>query len=323
MVEMNHYLKRIIKGVTKFTGTHDLVRLLSRLNQLTETFDAINSRLVLNEIAATNQGVQQLLAHNYPHLSRHKDSLDRLLDGGWRCFSQNDEDGVLLHVFSLVGTTNKKVVEICAGDCVECNAANLIVNHGWRGLLFDGSEQNIAYGRKFYARCRDTFFYPPTLAQAWITAENVNALVSERSFSGDIDLLSLDLDGMDFWVWKALTCIRPRVVVLEYNARWGPHTSVTLPYKPDFRVDWERPPWLQGASLGAFVKLGRANGYRLVGTHRLGVNAIFLRSDTGTDHFPEVTPAECYRRIPVLSHWSPDWIPSREERPDWHDVVEI
>ncbi len=321
---MKQYVKRIIrKGVSKLVGTEDLARLLDRLEQLTDTFDAVHSRMLLNEVASTSQGIQQLLSHTHRQSREAKDSLDRLLDSGFRCFSQNDEDGVLLHVFSLIGTTNKKVVEICAGDCVECNSANLIINHGWAGLLFDGDEQKIELGKRFYSHCRDTFFHLPKLISAWITAENVNDLVSGHDFAGDIDLLSLDMDGMDFWVWKALTCIRPRVVVLEFNARWGPHRSVTVPYQPDFRLDWDRQPWCQGASLAAFVKLGRERGYRLVGTHRLGVNSVFLRSDTGIDLFPEVTPVECYQRVPILRNWKPEWIPTREERPDWHEVVEI
>jgi hypothetical protein len=321
---MKNYFKRIVRrSISKLVGTEDLSHLLDRLQQLTDTFDAVNSRMILNEIASTSQGVQQLLSLTHRELPLGKDSLGRLLESGFRCFSQNDEDGVLLHIFSLIGTTNKKAVEICAGDCVECNTANLIINHGWMGLLFDGDEQNIARGERFYSRCRDTFFYPPYLVQAWITAENVNDLVANRGFSGDIDLLSLDLDGMDYWVWKALTCVRPRVVLLEFNARWGPHRSVTLPYQADFRPNWDRHPWCQGASLAAFVKLGRERGYRLVGTHRRGVNAVFLRSDIGVEHFPEVTPVACYQRIPVLNTWQPEWIPTREERPEWHDVVEI
>ncbi|MGH7174100.1 MAG: hypothetical protein ACRELG_27845, partial [Gemmataceae bacterium] len=133
---MRNYLKRIIRrGMSKLVGTEDLSRLLDRLQQLTDTFDAVNSRMILNEIASTSQGVQQLLSHTHRELPLGKDTLGRLLESGFRCFSQNDEDGVLLHIFSLVGTTNKKVVEICAGDGVECNSANLIINHSWMGLL--------------------------------------------------------------------------------------------------------------------------------------------------------------------------------------------
>jgi hypothetical protein len=321
---MKQCLKRIIrKGMNKLVGSEDLSRLLDQLKRLTDTFDSVHSHMLLNEVAATSQAVQQLLSHAHREMPLGKDSLGRLLDSGFRCFSQNDEDGILLHIFSLVGTTNKKVVEICAGDCIECNAANLIINHGWTGLLIDGNEQNIALGKRFYSRCRDTFFLPPILVHGWVTAENVNSLVVEHGFTGDIDLLSLDLDGMDFWVWKALTCIRPRVIVLEFNFRWGSHASVTLPYRSDYRLDMNRHPWCTGASLGAFVKLGRERGYRLVGMHRLGINAFFLRSDTGIGAFPEVTPTECFERSPLLRNWKPEWIPPREERPEWYDVVEI
>jgi hypothetical protein len=321
---MKQYLKRILRNsVNKLVGSEDLSRLCDQLKRLTDTFDAVHSQMLLNEVSATSQAVQRLLFHAQRQWPADKDTLGRLLDSGFRCFSQNDEDGILLHIFSLAGTTNKKVVEICAGDCIECNAANLIINHGWTGLLFDGSEQNIALGKRFYLRCRDTFFYPPTLVHAWITAENVNDLVAERGFTGDIDLLSLDLDGMDFWVWKALTCIRPRVVVLEFNSRWGPQASVTLPYKSDYRLDMNRHPWCSGASLGAFVKLGRERGYRLVGIHRLGVNAFFVRSDVAVDSLPEVTSVACFQRSPILRTWSQEWLPPREERPEWYDVVEI
>jgi hypothetical protein len=321
---MKQYVKRIIrKSISKLVGTEDLPNLLERLKQLTETFDALNSRMLMDGVVSANQGVQQLLSHTHRRQAPGQDSLSRLLDSGFRCFSQSDEDGLLLYVFSLVGTTNKRVVEICAGDGIECNASNLIVNHGWSGLLFDGNEQNIAVGNRFYARIRDTYGRAPILVHAWITAEKVNSLVAHHQFDGEIDLLSLDLDGMDYWIWKALTCVRPRVVILEFTPRWGPYQTVTLPYKPDFRLDFEREPWCHGASLGAFVKLGRERGYRLVGTNRFGFNAIFVRNDVGQNVLAEVSPAECFKRTPTLNHWSPDWLPSRADRPEWWDVVEV
>lgn len=321
---MKNYLKRIIrKGVSKLVGIDDLPCLLAELKQLSQSFDPINTRLLMNEMASTNQGVQQLLHHTYHQLYSQNNLLNHFGSAGFRCFSQADEDGLLLYVFSLVGTTNKRVVEICAGDGIECNASNLIINHGWSGLLFDGSEQNIAAGRHFYERCHDTCNRPPTLVHAWITAENVNALVADHQFEGEIDLLSLDLDGMDYWIWKALTCIRPRVVVLEFTAVWGPYKAVTLPYDPHFHINWDQKPWCHGASLSAFVKLGKERGYRLVGTNRFGFNAIFLRSDVGIEFLPEITPFECFQKVPVLREWKPAWIPTREERLEWHHVVEV
>jgi hypothetical protein len=318
---MKNYFRSIVReSLHRLVGNHRL----EEWKHLADTFNPLTLRKLYNEVTAVNQGVQKLLDHSYRRLAQNR-SFPNLCDVGLRCFSQNEEDGLLLYLFSLVGTTNKAVVEICAGDGIECNAANLIINQGWRGLLVDGDERNAERGRRFYARCRDTFFYQPAFVQAWITAENVNEIVLENGFVGDIDLLSLDLDGVDYWVWKALTCIRPRVVLLEFNPRWGPHRAVTVPYKPDFQADLDlnRAPWCFGASLAAFAKLGRERGYRLAGTNRHGSNALFLRGDVGAGLFPELSPQECFEQSPYLNYWTPDWLPSRDERPEWWDVVEV
>jgi hypothetical protein len=316
------YLKRFLRSsVHRLLGVTELQKRLEDLQK--GLGEPANWARMLNEVACANQGVQLLLSRSYRASLRPESLLPGLNETEFRCFSQTGEDGILLYLFSLVGTTNKKVVEICAGNGVECNAANLIINQGWSGLLVDGDERNSAVGKQFYAKCRDTLFRIPTLATAWVTAENVNALVSDHGFSGDIDLLSLDLDGMDYWVWKALTCVRPRVVILEFNSRWGPERAVTLPYRADFRMDMNRHPWCHGASLSAFVRLGQERGYRLVGTNRLGCNAFLLRSDTGTDIFPEISGVEAFERSSILRKWSPGWLPSAAERPEYWDVVEV
>ncbi|MGA9351781.1 MAG: hypothetical protein WBW48_23680, partial [Anaerolineae bacterium] len=155
------------------------------------------------------KGTQMLLSLKYREFLHNGVPLPSFEDVEFRAFSQNGEDGILLFIFSLIGTTNRKAVEICAGDGIECNTANLIVNHGWNALLFDGSEENIRRGRQFYSTCKDTALWPPTLVNTWITVENVNPLIINNGYEGDIDLLSLDLDGVDYWIWKAITCITP------------------------------------------------------------------------------------------------------------------
>ncbi len=228
-------------------------------------------------------------------LSRHA-PLPSFEDIEFRAFSQNGEDGILLYIFSLIGTTNKKCVEICGGDGLECNTANLMINHGWRGLVFDGNEKQIKKGQRFYARCPDLWAWPPKLVHAWITAENVNSLIEENGFAGDIDLLSLDMDGIDYWVWKAIDRINPRVIVLEYNNLLGPELSVTIPYKPDFRAPVEDEHVINyfGASLIAFVKLAKQKGYRLVGCERYGVNAFFIRDGIGEEVLPGISASTCF-----------------------------
>jgi hypothetical protein len=241
-----------------------------------------------------NKGTQILLSLKYQELAR-SGHLPAWHDVEFRSFSQNGEDGLLLYVFALIGTTNRKCVDICAGDGIECNTANLLVNHRWVGLLVDGDSANVTRGRAFYDACRDTLFFPPLLQQAWVSAENVNALLRESGFVGEIDLLSIDLDGMNYWVWKAIDCAVPRVVMVEYESGWGPTEAVTRPYRTSFQADFTsaRMP-AAGASLSALVKLGAEKGYRLVGCSSSGVNAVFVRQGIADHLLPAVDPRDCF-----------------------------
>jgi hypothetical protein len=257
---------------------------------------------------ASSQPAQVLLRLQYQALKRNGGTLPELIDTEFRCYSQNGEDGILLYLFAVLGCTNRKVVEVCAGDGIECNAANLIINHSWLGLLIDGDPNNIAAGKAFYAAHENTRFGSPALVASWVTAETIDDLIASHGFTGEIDLLSLDLDGMDYWVWRAIECIRPRVVVLEFNGLLGPDRSLTLPYDQKFRLDFSQQPYKCGASLSAFAKLGRAKGYRLIGVTALGINAFFVRNDVGGDLLPEVSPQHCFSNVERLKAFGPAWL---------------
>jgi hypothetical protein len=274
------------------------------LERLSREVRQVREDKKIDQITAIDKEVQTLLALKYKELLAARAALHPFADVEFRCFSQNGEDGILLYLFSLLGTTNRKSVEMCAGNGVECNTANLIINHGWTGLLVDGNPDNVAHGQKFYAESRDTFIKPPRFVHAWITAANVNNLIRENGFGGDLDLFSLDIDGNDYWIWKALDCVNPRVMVLEYHAAWGADRAVSVPYREDFQLDLTTHPYYCGASLAAFVKLGRQKGYRLIGCQRYGFNAFFLREGVGEDLFPEVDAADC---LGPDAHGNWDW----------------
>jgi hypothetical protein len=231
-------------------------------------------------------------------------SLPRIGDIGFKCYSQADEDGILLFIFSVIGTSKKLCVEICAGDGIECNTANLIVNHGWHGLLVDGDEALVAWGKEFYSRSPQTYVFPPRFVCSWVTRPRVNELLTTNGFAGEIDLLSLDLDGTDYWIWEAIEAVTPRVVVLEYQDILGPDRSWTVPYSDDFSAaaypQTDGMPNFAGASLGAFVKLGRRKGYRLVGVNRYGYNAFFVRNGIGDKLLPEIQPKDCFDHPKVV-----------------------
>jgi len=246
---------------------------------------------------------QILLQMAYRDHVREGKPLPPISDVGFKVFSQTDEDGILLYLFSIIGTGSKTCVEICAGNGIECNCANLIIHHGWTGLLVDGNDKFVRQGIEFYSKHPATFVYPPTFAHAWITRDNVNSLLESHGFGGEIDLLSLDLDGVDYWIWEAITVVQPRVVVVEYQDILGPDRALTVPYSDEFN-GWAGPmtgstPNYFGASLAAFVKLARRKGYRLVGSNRLGYNAFFVRAGFGEKELPEIPVSDCFRHRKV------------------------
>jgi len=240
-------------------------------------------------------------------------------DVGFRIHSQYDEDGILLYLFSLIGTTDKRCVEICAGDGIECNCANLIVNHRWTGLLFDGDRLRCDRARKFYAAHPDTRVWPPAILQEWITRDNVNDILQEEGFSGGIDLLSLDIDGMDYWIWKAIEQVSPRVVVLEFNHLLGPDKSVTVPYDSGFIAEYgPHGADYAGASLQAFVKLSKEKGYRLVAVNDISTNAFFVRNDIENEWLPEIDPSACFSH--PRAQFGMDVRYQGIENKEWEDV---
>ena len=111
--------------------------------------------------------------------------------------------------------------------------------------------------------------------------------------TGEIDLLSLDMDGVDYWILKSIECIRPRVIILEYNIYWRADSSFTVPYTPDFQAKVIEGAYYCGASLSAVNKLGQSLGYRLVGSNTNQYNAFFIRNDIGLDILPAVSVESC------------------------------
>lgn len=215
----------------------------------------------------------------------------RLSEVGFQKYSQFEEDGLLLYIFGLIGTKTRKVVEVCAAAGDECMAANLIINHGWKGYLFDGSDSNVAQGREFFARRKTLLYGPPEYRQAWITAENINSLFSEAGVEGEVDLFSLDIDGMDYWVWKAVEKIQPRVCIFETVNYVPSDMALTARYDAKFSMHNAQGDgqFYRGASTLAMVKASREKGYRLVGAHRHGFNCIFMKNGVGEEYFPEVS----------------------------------
>ncbi len=224
---------------------------------------------------STDAASQLQLKFSYRNMAASGSALPALDQVGFKAFSQTDEDGILLYIFSIIGDGNKQSVEVCAGDGMECNTANLIINHGWHGLLVDGTTVSGKAQAGLYRTNPHTYTYPPKFIQAWITRDNINGIISDNGFEGKIDLLSLDMDGVDYWIWDAIKVIDPRVVVVEYQDIIGPDRSLTVPYSDNFNA-YQYPtthgtPNFCGASLSAFTKLAEARAIAWSGATALAI----------------------------------------------------
>jgi hypothetical protein len=206
---------------------------------------------------------------------------------GFKVFSQNDEDGIIAEIFNRIGTTNKKFVEFGVQNGLESNS-HFLLHEGWSGIWIEGNENAVK-------QLRSLFKKPITASRllainAFITADNINQLISVNgNCAGEIDLLSIDIDGNDYWVWKSISCIKPRVVVIEYNAKFPPAHEWVMEY--DEKYIWQADDQ-QGASLKAFELLGERLGYQLVGTNMNGVNAFFVKKEIAGNLFPQPARAE-------------------------------
>lgn len=232
---------------------------------------------------------------NYRSKVEKGERLPPIRELGFRVFSQFDEDGVLVFLLAVVGIGPGKFVDIGAGDGIEAsNCANLALNFGFHGLFIDKDLEQIEKGERFYNKHPDTRLYPPRFQRTMVKRSNVNQVIRDAGFEGEIDVLSIDIDGNDYWIWDAVECINPRIVVIETHVEFGMN-SIVVPYEEDYA--WQRSvhPQYLGASPVAMTKLARRLGYRLVGANRFGFNAFYVRNDLGKDLIPEIEVGEIFR----------------------------
>lgn len=254
----------------------------------------VKTTTCLRQIETDLRAVRQLLTHE--HVSRlaalpPEDSL-RLTGHTFGTFSQTHEDGVIAEIFRRIGTTNKKFVEIGVGNGLENNTANLLLQD-WTGVWLEGDPNSIRSIEASHRRFISTGKL--VVKQSFVTAENVEETFARTGSPIELDLLSIDIDRNTYWIWKALSNLKPRVVVIEYNAAFAPQVEWVVPYHAD--KSWDGT--LQfGASLKAFERLGSDLGYSLVGCDLAGVNAFFVRTELTKDRFSEPFTAEHHYQPP-------------------------
>lgn len=251
----------------KFTMRDLASKISSRI--ASETLRRLQEHAVSHPNTRAIYGTIGVLADRYGYRAQHLTAAEH------KVFSQNGEDGVIAEIFHRIGTESEYFVEFGAETGAECNTRFLADVLDWRGVYFEADETNFqGLSARFRNNQRIQTF------KRHITPETINECFQLAGVPIDIDLLSIDVDGQDLWVWNALEDYRPRVVVVEYNSGLDPSGTMV-----------EREGVYQGfvdtfgASIGALRKIGAEKGYRLVHCDLSGVNAFFVREDLVNSSF--------------------------------------
>jgi len=205
---------------------------------------------------------------------------DNIHDVEFQVFSQFGDDGIIQYLIHNVKVENQVFIEFGVGNYVESNTRLLLINNNWKGLVIDGFQDYIDYIQNDFIYWK----YNLTAICAFIDKNNINQLISqyleEHQLSKEIGILSIDIDGNDYWIWKCITVVDPVIVIVEYNSHLGSDHSLTVPYEHSFNkteAHYSNQYW--GASLKAFFTLAQRKGYQFIGCNSAGNNAYFVRED--------------------------------------------
>ncbi|NIJ51569.1 FkbM family methyltransferase [Dyadobacter arcticus] len=202
--------------------------------------------------------------------------LDDITKSEFKIFSQWGDDGIISFLVSYLEIKDKRFVEFGVENYTECNTKFLLISQNWRGLIMDGSNKNMTS-----LRTSDLYWkFDITAVDVFVTAENIDSLLKDNGFSGEIGILHIDIDGNDYWIWKSVTVANPIIVIVEYNSIFGFEQPWTIPYNPSFvRTEEHYSNLYYGTSLLSICDLAEEKGYHFIGCNSNGNNAYFVRKD--------------------------------------------
>lgn len=194
----------------------------------------------------------------------------------FKVFSQFGDDGIIQYLIHNAEVDIEKFVEFGVEDYSESNTRFLLMNNNWQGFVMDASAEHIQHIK------RQEYYWKYDLAavQCWIDRDNINGVIRDNGFSGLLGLLSIDVDGNDYWIWESLDTVAPVITIVEYNSVFGDKHAITIPYDPGFnrtKAHYSNLYW--GTSLRALCMLAEKKGYVFVGCNSSGNNAYFVKQD--------------------------------------------
>jgi hypothetical protein len=255
---------------------------------LIQLLEQLKKRLTATS-AAPNETSLLLLGKICSALHQSKTEIRNLAEVEFKVFSQFGDDGIIQYLVNHLDMP-ETFIEFGVENYSESNTRYLLLNNNWRGMVLDGDKGHIEYIRKDPLYWRHDL----TAVEAFVTKDNINGLFTEHGFTGEIGILSIDIDGNDYWIWDTIHTVNPVIVIVEYNSVFGGSHSVSIPYAEDFyrtRAHYSNLYW--GCSLSALEYLAQKKGYVLAGCNSAGNNAYFIRKDRSAG-MPAPSVSEAY-----------------------------
>lgn len=222
-------------------------------------------------------------------LNRNKSSKN-IQDYEFKVFSQNGEDGIIQFLIQNTEIKNKTFVEFGVETYKEANTKFLLLNNGWSGLIIDGDKDAM----EKIASSDLHWKYDLKSIGNFITKDNINKIIKSAGIEGEIGLLSVDIDGNDYWVFENIDCVNPQILIMEYNSMFGDTHKISVPYDENFvRSQKHYSNLYYGASIAALCDIANKKGYDLVGSNSFGNNLFFIRHDCNKLKI-KLTPKEAY-----------------------------
>ena len=284
----------MVKKIKEF-----LIKKNIRFNEIYEINKNLNNNIKSPKI---NLGkIQATLNHS-------KANIDNLSEVEFQVFSQFGDDGIIQYLIDKLPIINKTFIEFGVENYLEANTRFLLINNYWSGMVMDGDTSNISYIKKgqIYS------FYDLRAIQCFITKDNINDVMKSSGFKKEIGILSIDIDGNDYWIWHAIKEFEPQIIICEYNSLFGFVDPVTIPYKSEFVRGKNSPFNFYGTSLNAACLLAKERGYFFIGCNSAGNNAYFINEKLRSScPIAEKSPEEGYNLAQFSESWDAKGEPLR------------
>lgn len=253
--------------------------MINFLKKITENFiQKISNKFFLNQIFQRN--LDDLKLQNGQlfsfFLKTNLKNIKNLDDVSFKVYSQNNEDAILEYLILSLKLKNIKFIEIGTEDYSESNTRFIYEKYNCDGLIIDNTKNLTSKISKLLYIWKGNL----RIEEEFVNKNNVNTLIDKHFPNKSVDIFSLDIDGVDYWILKELPDNLSKIIIAEYNPYFGPDLEVTVPYSDNFnRTEYHSSNLCFGMSLRALINLMENKGYSFIGSASLRSNAFFIKNE--------------------------------------------